>query len=240
MELTMTLDDLRNLEQYPGLQSQESHISKVNHKKIVHRNYHRRYSLVTYILLFFIFSLIGWLWEVGIHIVEDGVFVNRGTMFGPWLPIYGVGGTIGIILLKKIMDNHVLTFFSVVIICSVVEYATSWYLEAFKGIKYWDYTGYFCNINGRICLEGALVFGFAGCAGIYIMAPFFDDMLNKIPLRGRIAACILLAILFGTDFLYSKSHPNMGKGITDYAASPISESMIITTENYDDVITIDL
>lgn len=223
MELTMTLEDLRALDQYPGLQSQKSHISHVNQKKIIHRDYHRHYTLVTYILLFFIFSLIGWLWEVGIHIVEDGVFVNRGTMFGPWLPIYGVGGTVGIILLKKIMDNHILTFFSVVVICSVIEYFTSWYLEEFKHMKYWDYEGYFCNINGRICLEGALVFGFAGCAGIYIMAPFFDELLNKIPLKRRIIACIVLVALFSTDLVYSKTHPNTGKGITDYICSPISE-----------------
>ena len=144
-------------------------------------------------------------------------------MFGPWLPIYGAGGTLGIILLKKIMDNHIITFFSVIIICSVVEYATSWYLEEIKHIKYWDYTGYFCNINGRICLEGVLVFGFAGCAGIYIMAPFFDDLLNKIPLKGRIAACIILVTLFSMDLVYSKSHPNEGKGITDYIDSPVSE-----------------
>lgn len=227
MEFNMTLEDLKKLKQYPGLQDKKSHVSKVNHKKIIHRNYHRNYTLLTYILLFFIFSLIGWLWEVGIHIVEDGVFVNRGTLIGPWLPIYGAGGTLGIILLKKIIDNQVLTFFCVVIICSVVEYSTSWYLEEFKHIKYWDYTGYFCNINGRICLEGALVFGFAGCAGIYILAPFFDDMLNKIPIKGRIAACIVLVTLFGTDFAYSRSHPHVGKGITDYVCSPVSDNLII-------------
>ena len=27
------------------------------------------------------------------------------------------------------------------------------------GTKWWDYSGYFLNLNGRICLEGALVFG---------------------------------------------------------------------------------
>lgn len=225
MELNMTLEDLRSLEQYPGLDNRHAHISKVNHKKIVHRNYHRSYSLLTYISLFFIFSLIGWVWEVGIHLIEDGVFVNRGTLLGPWLPIYGVGGTLGIILLKKIVDNQVLTFFCVVIICSTVEYATSWFLEEFKHIKYWDYSGYFCNINGRICLEGALAFGFAGCAGIYILAPFFDDMLKKVPIKVRITACIILIILFSTDLVYSKSHPHIGKGITDYTANPVSESL---------------
>ena len=95
MERTLTLDDLREFEQYPGLAvDRKAHFSRFANKTIVHRDYHRNYTLMTYILLFFIFAFIGWIWEVGIHIVEDGVFVNRGTMFGPWLPIYGFGGAV--------------------------------------------------------------------------------------------------------------------------------------------------
>jgi uncharacterized membrane protein len=30
-----------------------------------------------------------------------GEFINRGTSHGPWLPIYGVGGTVVLIVLKK-------------------------------------------------------------------------------------------------------------------------------------------
>lgn len=106
------------------------------------------------------------------------------------------GGVCGIILLKRFIDHHVATFFLVVGLCSVVEYVTSWYLETFKHMKYWDYTGYFCNINGRICLEGALIFGFAGCAGIYIMAPFLmifeEDTIQGKVCRVRDTCCIIL------------------------------------------------
>lgn len=30
-------------------------------------------------------------------------------------------------------------------------------------MKWWNYSDYFFNIYGRICLEGPLVFGLAGC-----------------------------------------------------------------------------
>ena len=74
MERTLTLDDLREFEQYPGLAvDRKAHFSRFANKTIVHRDYHRNYTLMTYILLFFIFAFIGWIWEVGIHIVEDGV-----------------------------------------------------------------------------------------------------------------------------------------------------------------------
>lgn len=225
MEKTFTLEDLRNLEQYPGLaESKAAHISRFANKTIIHRDYHRHYTILSYILMFFIFAFIGWVWEVGIHLVEDGVFVNRGTMFGPWLPIYGVGGLCGVILLKKFIDHHVTTFVLITVFCGVIEYTTSWVLERFMHVKYWDYTGYFCNINGRVCLEGLLIFGFAGCAGIYILAPLLDEKLKLIPFNARFAAAVILVMLFGIDLAYSKYHPNTGKGITDYSYSIESTS----------------
>ena len=50
------------------------------------------------------------------------------------------------------------------------------------------------------------------------MAPFFDDLLKKIPFKARLTACIILVVLFCCDAVYSKANPNQGKGITDYAA----------------------
>ena len=54
--------------------------------------YQRTYSASSLILLFFIFSGMGWIWEVILHIIEDGMIINRGVLAGPWLPIYGAGG----------------------------------------------------------------------------------------------------------------------------------------------------
>lgn len=53
------------------------------------------------ILLFFVFSVAGWLWEVGLHLVQDGVFVKRGVLSGPWLPIYGTGGVLIMLVLRR-------------------------------------------------------------------------------------------------------------------------------------------
>lgn len=35
-----------------------------------------------------------------------------------------------------------------------VEYFTSYYMELTPGKKWWDYSGYYLNLNGRICAEG--------------------------------------------------------------------------------------
>ena len=80
-------------------------------------DYGRKYTIRTLVLLFFAFSLVGWVWEVALHIVQAGVFANRGTLFGPWLPIYGTGGVAVLILLKKCFKSVPLTFVSSMVIC---------------------------------------------------------------------------------------------------------------------------
>lgn len=46
------------------------------------------YSLETYILLFFIYSILGWLMEVVKLGISTKKLVNRGFLIGPYLPIY--------------------------------------------------------------------------------------------------------------------------------------------------------
>ncbi|MCD2491860.1 DUF975 family protein [Lacrimispora sp. NSJ-141] len=182
-------------------------------------DYHCKYGITGIILLFFIFSFVGWCWEVGLHLVQNGQFVNRGVFHGPWLPIYGSGGVLVLVLLKKFRDHPVVTFFLTVVVCGCVEYFTSWYLEiTHNGVKWWDYSGYFLNLDGRICAEGLLVFGLGGCAFIYILAPLImNSLIKKIPIKVRILLCVVLISAFAGDYFYSRSNPNTGQGITDYA-----------------------
>ena len=62
-------------------------------------DFDRPYGGNTCILFFFFFSMFGWLFEVFFYLVNEGSFINRGTMTGPWLPIYGFGGLVIIYLM---------------------------------------------------------------------------------------------------------------------------------------------
>lgn len=197
-------------------------VSKMN--KILHLNYDRSYSLKSYILFFFTFSIIGFLWEVLLHLISDGCFVNRGTMHGPWLPIYGCGGVLILILLKRYRDKPFTLFLATFLLCGVVEYGTAWFLETFRHLKYWDYTGYFLNIHGRVCLEGLLVFGLGGCGFTYIIAPILDNLYQQIKPKITTFLCIFLLFTFSIDFIYSSFFPNTGEGITKEIYSTQKES----------------
>lgn len=177
--------------------------------------YRTQYGAVNYILFFFTFSMVGWVWEVGLHLVQTGELVNRGTMLGPWLPIYGSGGVLALLLLRRWFQNPALTFALSSLLCTAIEYGTSWILELTTGQRWWDYSDYFLNLNGRVCLEGAVIFGVGCCAAVYLIAPNLGRLYDKLPRSPKIAVCAALILLFCADQVWSHFHPNTGKGVTE-------------------------
>ena len=172
------------------------------------------------ILFFFLFSIIGWLWEVFYFIVIKGQFVNRGFLRGPWLPIYGFACALLILFtkskkLRKLLNSPMLTFIFITIFCTILEYITSYVIEKYTGIRYWDYSKLFMNINGRVCLRNSVFFGVGGSLCIYIIGPSFARNVEKIPKKIRyFLICMLITIMI-LDFSYSIINLHTGEGITE-------------------------
>lgn len=171
--------------------------------------YTRRYCIISIILMFFVFCFIGWSWEVVLHLVEKGEFVNRGVNYGPWLPIYGTGGIGALIIFTRIKRYPLATFFASVVFCGTIEYITGASLLAKHGARFWNYNGYFLNINGHVCAEGLLIFGVACIACIYIVAPVLDNAFCRISIKKGIAICAILLVIFTADNVYSRKYPNI-------------------------------
>lgn len=53
--------------------------------------------------------------------VQDGVFCNRGFLYGPWLPVYGVGAVLMLLILRRFQKHPVKVFFLAVLLGSFVE-----------------------------------------------------------------------------------------------------------------------
>lgn len=223
LKFNVAIEQEEKIEQYKHVLTKQQYPERLlpNYKektsnRLETSHYLRHYSIWSVVVLFFVFCFIGWSWEVMLHIVEDGVFVNRGTCYGPWLPIYGSGGALILLCLYRFRNNVGLQAISAIVLCGVVEYVSHWWLEISKGTKWWDYSGYFLNINGRICAEGLLVFMLGGLAIVYILAPQIDNLVKKANKKILIPICVVLLVIFGIDVVYSQIHPNTGKGITDY------------------------
>ena len=175
----------------------------------------RNYTVWTLFLLFISFAFAGWTWEVALHFIQTGEFANRGTLYGPWLPIYGTGGVIVLILCSRFRKKPVAEFFTAILLCGILEYASGWYLETRYHQRWWSYDGYFLNLHGRICAEGLLVFGVGCCVVVYLLAPLADYYISKLNRKVLLGICISLMLVFGADMIYSSAHPNTAKGATE-------------------------
>lgn len=160
-------------------------------------------QLISYILLFFVYSFLGWCLEVLCKLIDDHKFVNRGFLIGPYCPIYGFGALTMTIFLSKYLDDPVTLFIMIVLICSILEYLTSYILEKIYNTRWWDYTNYKFNINGRICLETMIPFGIFGMFIMYKTNPLFLNIINKIPTNIAILLAILLLIIIIIDNIIS-------------------------------------
>lgn len=132
------------------------------------------------ILMFLLYSFIGWVVETIYCMIIDKKFVNRGFMIGPVCPIYGVGCLLIIIFLNKYKEDPVILFCMAVIVCSILEYFTSYIMEKIFKTRWWDYSQKKFTINGRICLDISIAFGVLGLLLTYIVNPFMIDIINMI------------------------------------------------------------
>ena len=157
----------------------------------------------TYFLLFIIYSIIGWLGEIGLALFEHHKFINRGFLIGPYCPIYGAGCIFLVLLLSKYSDDVLVLFALSILICSVLEYVTSWLMEKIFKLRWWDYSNMKFNINGRICLETMIPFGIFGTIVVKYVNPFLVNIINSINPSTLNIIVIIVMRLFVIDLLVS-------------------------------------
>lgn len=121
-------------------------------------------------LWFLLYAFIGWVYESVLVSVSERRWVNRGFLNGPLCPIYGCGAVLAIVLLHD-FTNPIEIFLISSFGASILEYITSWGMEKLFHARWWDYSHYRFNIQGRICLLGAIVFGFGGVLIIDVVQP---------------------------------------------------------------------
>ena len=157
------------------------------------------HTIEIYFLLFIIYSTIGWTMEVVGKLIELKRFVNRGFLIGPCCSIYGVGAILITLLLKSFTYNVLILFIMSVLVCCILEYSTSYFMEKLFKARWWDYSKKKFNINGRVCLDTIIPFGLLSCFIVYIANPFFFAQLEKIPDIGLHIIAIALLLIYIVD-----------------------------------------
>lgn len=155
------------------------------------------------VLIFVIYSSIGWLCETLWCSVGSRKLVNRGFLTGPWCPIYGFGGLLILFLTPRLEFSPILVFLVSVVSTSVLEYFTGWLLESLFQTRWWDYSHNRFNIKGRVCLLNSLMFGILGLVLVYLVQPLVVLGLDLLSAEAeRIIASLLFAVI-GADLVRS-------------------------------------
>lgn len=148
------------------------------------------------LIYYFICSILGWIMEVLYAYSVFGTFVDRGFLYGPMCPIYGWGAVAMVLVTEKIRKKKVNTlgiFLIVTAIFTILEYLTSLVLELIFNLRWWDYSNYFLNINGRVCLIFSIFFGFIGIVFVKKIYPRIQRLIKNI--RKKISVKMLWVIL---------------------------------------------
>lgn len=144
--------------------------------------------------IFTIYSFLGWCLEMAFSTIKNHHIVNRGFLYGPVCPMYGIGVTFLIITAKSIESNYLLLFFVCFVGASILEYFTGYMLETLFDSKWWDYSNSALNIHGRISILFSILWALVGVFIIKILHPYGVGILLGM-LSPRVGA-ILLPIIF--------------------------------------------
>lgn len=157
------------------------------------------YTQTQWLFFFFIYCILGWIWESCYVSAKNREWVNRGFLYGPWLPIYGSGAVSVLIVTLPVQNSRSLIFVLGMIGASLLEYCTGASMERIFHMRYWDYSDQPYNLNGHICLLSSLLWGCFSLLLVKVIHPPVEEAVLSIPEAAADFLVLLLTILFVAD-----------------------------------------
>ncbi len=156
-----------------------------------------------WILTFYIYGFVGWIWESFIcPIITRHKIKNSGFLIGPIVPIYGVGAIV-VSLLFSPQERYISIFFEGAFVACVIEYITSYVMEKMYHRRWWDYSDKAFHVNGRVCLEGFLIFGLFSVVAVKYVQPYLLEKLLRYQSTFLIVVATSLTTILVIDFAYT-------------------------------------
>lgn len=160
------------------------------------------YSLDELIILFLIYSVIGYIWEVSFVYILEGKLVNRGFLYGPYIPLYGLGAIL-ILFVTSSVSNPILIFIYGMFFASLLEFVTGILMFKIFKVRYWDYSSDLLNIKGYVCLKASIVWGLFSLFLVNSLHPVLYNVLNNINIFDNHIIMYILIFVFAVDVTLS-------------------------------------
>ena len=139
-------------------------------------------EVVKIFLIFMIGSIIGYIVEMIVALVQEGHFESRqGLIYGPFTPVYGIGILVYYIFFSFVKNrNKGIVFISSMILGGITEYLCSYVQEKVFGTISWDYSEWLFNINGRTTIVHCTYWGLAGLLYVSYIEPLIPKIENLV------------------------------------------------------------
>ena len=157
-----------------------------------------------YLNYFFISSIIGHLYETILFKIlnEKG---SSGFLYGYWTPVYGIGVVLILLISKYIFKSlkinrflEVLIFAIVIfIVLTLIEYIGGHILHFIFHKDFWNYSLLKYNFGKYICLNVSILWVVLSLIFLYLIKPWMDIIILKIPS----GITIILIVLFVIDLV---------------------------------------
>ena len=161
------------------------------------------YRAFQWLFIFYTYCFLGWCFESAFVSIKSKKWINRGFMRGPFLPLYGSGATMMLVVSMPFRDHIVLTYIAGCIGATVLEYITGVAMEALFKVRYWDYSNRPFNFQGQICLRSTLTWGFFTVLMTRVMHWPIDRFVHRVPSAGLYYVTVLVTVYIVIDFTLS-------------------------------------
>ena len=158
------------------------------------------YSIIQWLFFFYFYCFFGWCFESTYVSIKSKRFVNRGFMRGPFLPLYGSGAIMMLLVSKPFQEHIVLVYIAGCIGATVLEYVTGVVMEALFKVRYWDYSNQPFNFQGHICLGSSLAWGLLTVAMTEFIHKPVERLVLSIPSGILTPVTLVLTALICADF----------------------------------------
>lgn len=162
-----------------------------------------QYSIIQWLFFFYFYCFFGWIFESTFVSVKSRKLVNRGFMRGPFLPIYGSGAIMMLVVSMPFQDNIFLTYIAGCIGATALELVTGVLMESLFKVRYWDYSDQKFNYKGHICLSSTIAWGFLTILMTELVHRGVERVVFLIPPGVVTSVTLLLTVYIIIDFTLS-------------------------------------
>lgn len=162
-----------------------------------------QYTVVQWLFFFYFYCFAGWCIESSYVSIRTKKLTNRGFMRGPFLPLYGSGGIMMLVVSMPFQDSIIKTYLAGCVGATILEYITGVAMEALFKIRYWDYSNQKFNFQGHICLKTTLSWGGLTILMTEIVHVPVENLALSIPDRTLAIVTWILTVVIAADFALS-------------------------------------